>query len=225
MPLTEPKLTGLKKRQQIEHANRVMFIWVAVASVAVSFFLVATQFLYQKWTYNNRVIAAKTKASDTLTLNIKNAQKLQENVNALIGNSDLASLKTSPDDPNTKIILDALPSKFDSTALATSLQQAILNRSGVIIESIMVPGQSPTLPTSSPVAAESKPTEMKFSITATGSYDRIRGMVVDLQRTIRPMKLTNINLAGSDNSMRATIEGVTYYQPSKTLNIKQEVVR
>lgn len=228
MPLAEQKLTGLKKRQQIEHANRIMFIWVAAASVAISFFLVSAQFLYEKWSYNNRVIAVKTKASDTLTQNVKNAQKLQENVNALVGNQDLASLKTAPDDANAKIILDALPSTFDSTALATSLQLAILNRSGVVIESITVPGQTVRTSSSTDTASaadQAKPQEMKFSIVATGSYDRIRGMIVDLQRTIRPMKLTTINLSGSDNAMRATIEGVTYYQPAKTLNIRQETVR
>jgi hypothetical protein len=42
----ELKATGLKKRQAISSANRTMFIWVAVASVAISILLVAAQFFY-----------------------------------------------------------------------------------------------------------------------------------------------------------------------------------
>lgn len=221
MPLQEQKLTGLKKREQIKHANRTMFVWVAVASVAVSFFLVAAQFLYQQWSYNNRVLAAKSKAADTLNRNITNAKTLRENVNALVGNLDLATMKTSPEDTNTKVILDALPSKLDTTALATSLQ-AIVARSGVSIETIDVPG---SLSQAGDSQADTSPVEQKFTITTIGTYDKIRSMVVDLERSIRPIKLTGIKLAGSDAAMRATIEGTTYYQPSKTISIKQQVVK
>ncbi len=219
MPLQEQKLTGLKKRQQIESANRTMFIWVAVAAVAISVCLVAGQFLIQRLMFNQRVINAKVKASDTLSDNINNAKKLKEEVDSLVGNQDLASIKTKPEDPNVKVVLDALPAKFDATALATSLQQAILSRSGVVVESIIVPTQQ------AEATGESKPVEQSFSVTVSGSYDKIRNMVLDLERTVRPMKITAINLNGNDAAMRVTIEGITYYQPAKTANIKEEVVK
>lgn len=224
MALQEQKLTGLKKRQQIERANRTMFVWVAVASVAVSFLLVMAQFLFQKWDYNNRVLAVKSKAENTLTQNIKNAQTLQDNVNALIGSQDLASAKVDPNDTNTKVVLDALPSVNDTVALATSLQQAILSRSGVTIESINVPGQV-AAPAGAPAEDSSQPIEVKFTIVISGPYDRIRGAVVDMGRSIRPMKITGINLTGSDTAMRAALEGVSYYQPAKTTSIKNQVVK
>lgn len=222
MALQEQKLTGLKKRQQIEQASRVMFIWVAVASVSVSFFLVVTQFMYQKWSYNNRVFTAKIKADDTIKKNITNAKALQDNVNALVGNPDLAAVKNDPNDPNTKIVLDALPSTLDTTALATSLQKAILNRSGVTIENID-PGASAVLNVST--IAQPIPTEHKFTIIISGTYDRIHNAIIDLGKSIRPMKVTSISLSGSDTAMRATIECVTYYQPAKTINVKQQVVK
>lgn len=220
MPSQDLKPTGLKKRQQIEHANRRVFLWVAIASVALSFLLVLAQFFYQKWTYNNRVIDAKSKASNTLTQNLSHATVLRQNINALVGNQDLASVKTNPDDSNLKIVLDALPSRLDTTALATSLQ-AIVSLSGVAIENIDVPGA----PDANQAQASFKPVEQKFSIAVTGTYDRIHGMVVDLERSIRPIKLTNLQLTGSDAALRATVEGVTYYQASKTLTINQKVVK
>lgn len=228
---------GLKKRQQIENAGRSMFVWVAVASVAVSICIVTAQFLFQKWTYNNRVLDAKYKAADQLKKNITSAKQLQDAVNALVSNDDLASVKTNTDDPNTKSVLDALPSRFDSTALATSFQQAILSHSGVTVEGISVPSdQDPSAGTTATNAASgagnapkntsaSTPQEMRFTLTVSGSYDKIRNMLLDLERTIRPMKLTAIDLGGDDANMTATVAGMTYYQPSKSANIKQEVVK
>jgi hypothetical protein len=222
---------GLKKRQQIEHASRSMFLWVAAASVAVSICVVTGQFLFQKWTYNNRVLTAKYKAADTLNKNINNAKQLQDAVNALVSNNDLASVKTNASDPNTKSVLDALPSKLDATALGTSLQQAILSRSGVTIEGINVPADTAVATTAGTTTATtaatagSTPQEMKFDFTVSGSYDKIRSMLLDLERTIRPIKVTSISLNGDDTNMTAAVSAVTYYQPSKSATIKQEVVK
>ena len=224
---------GLKKRQQIENAGRSMFIWVAIASVAVSVCIVTAQFLFQRWTYNNRVLTAKYKASDQLSKNITNAKQLQTAINDLVSNDDLASVKTNTDDPNTKSVLDALPSNFDATAWATSLQKAILSHSGVAIEGIDVPSQQDqtatagsTTPTSSAAStADPTPQEMKFNVTVSGSYDKIRNMMLDLERTIRPIKVTALTLDGNDAAMTATVSGVTYYQPSKTASVKQEAVK
>ena len=225
---------GLKKRQQIENASRSMFVWVAVASVAVSICLVTAQFLFQKWTYNNRVLNAKYKAASQLSKNITNAHQLETAVNALVGNNDLASVKTNTDDPNTKSVLDALPSTFDATAWATSLQKAILSHSGVAIDGISVPSDQDQTATGGSTTAtgatsantnDPTPQQMKFEVTVSGSYDKIRNMMLDLERTIRPIQVTDITLDGDDASMTATIGGVTYYQPSKSASVKQEVVK
>lgn len=222
---------GLKKRQQIENAGRSMFVWVAVASIAISICIVTVQFLFQNWTYNNKVLDTKYKAANTLNQNITNAKQLQNSVNALVSNDQLASVKSNASDPNTKSVLDALPSVFDPTAWATSLQQAVLSRSGVTIESISVPSDQGTAGTASAsggtssAVTSSTPQEMRFDITVSGSYDKIRSMMLDLERTIRPVKLTAVTLTGDDAAMSATISGVTYYQPSKSATIKQEAVK
>ena len=223
MPLQEQKLTGLKKRQQIQSASRTMFLWVAIAAVAVSVCAVSAQFFFQKFTYNNRVIGAKIKAADTLKKNIENAAQLKTEIDALVGNQDLASVKVNQDDTNNKVILDALPSVADSTALATSLQQAILSRSSVTIENITVPSLQTT--EGAEASDTAAPVEQPFSISVSGSYDKIRAMLLDLERTIRPMKLNTINLSGGDAAMRVDVEGVTYFQPAKTTNIKTEAVQ
>lgn len=215
-----PRLTGLKKRQQIELAGRNMFVWIVVAAIAVSFCLASGQFLFSKWLYNNKVIGAKYTASDTLTKNLVAANDLKKQVDALVANNALASVKTDPNDSTTKSVLDALPISADSAALATSLQKVILSRSGVSIESITVPTESADV-TKTPAT----PQELKFSFVVSGSYDKIKNLVHDLERTIRPMKVTSITLNGNDASLRANFDAVTYYQPAKSVNATQEVIK
>ena len=119
------RLTGLKKRQQIEVAGRTMFVWVAIAAVALSFFVATGQYLFTKWDYNNKILGKKYTVSQTLQNNIVNATKLKDEVDNLAANQDLASVKTKPEDSSLKPVLDALPTAFDPAALATSLQQVI----------------------------------------------------------------------------------------------------
>lgn len=218
------RLTGLKKRQQIEVAGRTMFVWVAIAAVALSFCVATGQYLFTKWDYNNKILGKKSTTSQTLANNITNAEKLREEVTNLSANQDLASVKTNPDDPNIKSVLDALPTDFDPAALATSLQQVILSRSGVSIESISVP---PDVDTSTEASSPTPvaPQQIKFSFAVTGSFDKIKSLVVDLGRTIRPMQITGLTLNGSDNSLRATFDVITYYQPAQTVKLGTEEVK
>jgi len=217
------RLTGLKKRQQIEVAGRTMFVWVAIAAVASSFCIATGQYLFSKWDFNNKIIAKKDTVAQTLDININSANKLKQEVDNLTANQDLASVKTNSEDPNTKSILDALPTTFDPAALATSLQQVILSRSGVSVESITVPPDVDTVTTVA--SALTGPQEVKLSFTVTGTYDKIKTLMVDLGRTIRPMKLSNLALNGSDNNLRASFELITYYQPPKTVMLSEELIK
>jgi len=216
------RLTGLKKRQQIAAAGRAVFVWVAIAAAALSFCVATTQFLFTKWEHNNKVLSAKYKTADTLSKNIDNSKKLTEDVNALEANQDLASVKTNPTDPNTKSVLDALPSTFDPSALATSLQQVVLSQSGVSIENITVPQE--LQPGVQPEGG-SAPQSMPFSFIVSGSYDKIQHMVLDIERTIRAIKITDMTMTGSDNSLRASIQAITYYQPAKTVTVKGTTIK
>lgn len=227
-----PRLTGLKKRQQIELAGRYMFIWVVAAAVAVSFCIATGQYLFTKWEYNNKILGAKYKAADTLGKNITAATELKKQVDALVANSDLASVKTNPDDSTTKSVLDALPISNDTAALATSLQQAILNRSGVTVESITVPpeveigteaGDAEAAAATAPTGAQ--PQEVKFSFVVSGSFDKIKTLTSDLERTIRPIKVTAVIMNGNDANLRASFEAITYYQPAKSVNATEETVK
>ncbi len=225
-PVNKP-LTGVRKRQQIASANRAMFIWVSVTAVVLSLSLVVGQLLYKQASFNAKVIKQKAIARNTLKSNINNANKLKDSVNALLANADLSSVKARPDDNNLKVVLDALPSENDTTALATSLQLAILNRSGVTIESLDVQpfGASSQTPAANNAGGQIQPVEVPFNLVLNGSYSQVRAALYDMARSIRPISVKSINLQGSDSSLRATIDAITYYQPASQVGIYKKAVK
>lgn len=227
------KLTGLKKRQQIDKANKTMFVWVAVASVVVAFALVAAQFMFKQAAFNQKIISAKSETRETLESNLKTADALKEEVNKLIANSALSSSKpkssSAPGAPaaksnNLQVVLDALPTENDPAALTASLQHAVLDQSGVSIERLSATSGD-IIGENIAVAANDQPVEMPFNMVINGNYEQIKRAFTDMERVIRPMTIKTITIQGSDNQLRATIDGVTYYLPAKTVDLTTETIK
>jgi len=225
---SEPKLTGLKKRQQIQQANKMIFVWVAAASVIISVCLVLLQFLVRQAFFNNDVISAKVETNETLKQNIENAKTLKTNVNNLLADKNLASVRAESTDSNLKVILDALPATGDPTTFASSLQNVILNRSGATVTALSV-GTSAQGGAAVPVAAQTDGVDtaqpLSFSIELTGGYDKIRATLLDIEKVIRPMNITTLTVNGSDKDLTVSIDGVTYYLPEKTVKLGTKSIK
>jgi len=215
----------VRKRQAIDKAGKTMLLWVGIAAVAVSFLLVASQYIYSQFIYNNKVIGAKDKAAAQLTENLENIETLK----SAFGPLDSG---TNPNVNSTKI-LNALPRELDTSAFGSSLQKVIGPRSGISLESVKIEESGESIIANDPgnediqvsQTTEIVPQEIKATLTVAGSYDQLSKFIVDLERTIRPIKITTMNLSGSDTSTRAIIEMTTYYQPAKTVNITEKELR
>lgn len=72
------QLTGIKKRQQIAQANKMIFVWVIIASVVISLCGVTAQFLFRQAAFNQKVIGAKLETQGTLSDNLENVQELKK---------------------------------------------------------------------------------------------------------------------------------------------------
>jgi Tfp pilus assembly protein PilO len=224
-----PKLTGLKKRQQIQQANRTMFIWVAAAAVALAICLVMAQFMVRQLMYNNKIIGEKTKTQQTLDKNLSTFDTLKKEVNKLTADDNLTALRAADTDTALQVIIDALPTNDDRAVLGTSLQRVVLARSGVGISSINVTqtglvASTGTQATTSAVNSKT-PTEILFDITIVGNYDQISSAIKDMERSIRPISIDTIKLDGSGQQLSAMISARTYYLPSKTVELTDKTVR
>lgn len=221
------RATALRKRQQIEKANRSMFAWVAGASVIVAFAVVAGQFMVQQGLFNEKVLSEKRATDRTLTENLQAVDTLKEEVNVLLANNNLAESRAQSDDSNLQVVLDALPPTQDSLNLGTSLQSVLLGSRVQRIESISVDGSTSVDSSSVEDASVENvdgPQEIPFRFTIVGNYDQIKDALNVLQRSIRPIQITSIGVEGTDTNLTATVEAVTYYQPEKTIELRERTV-
>ncbi len=139
----------------------------------------------------------------------------------LLGGDVLAASENGGD--NAKLILDALPSKYDAPALAASLSK-ILNDKNYKIENIKVEDkeveEQANASSPNPVAVK-----MPFSMGVKGSYASLQNLVANMERSIRPFQIQTLKFSGDDSSLKIDITAVTFYQPVKNLNITTKEIK
>jgi hypothetical protein len=205
------------KHIQIDKANTLILVSTAITTVIVVFCLVATQALLKQMSYQNKVIGLRSTASKQLGNNVKSVTALKTSFEAF-ENSNESVIGTK--DKNSKIVLDALPSKYDFPALATSLE-GLITASGSSVTGITGTDDEAkaTQNSANPTAIE-----IPFSIASQGSFASTQKLIENLQRSIRPFVINSLTLSGSDSQIQATVTAKTYYQPEKKLEVQQKVV-
>jgi hypothetical protein len=205
------------KHLQIDKANARIVIAASITTAVVIFSLVAVQALYKQMAYQNKVIGLRNKANQQLEKNINSTKTLVESYKTFDGSNE-SVIGTA--DKNSKIVLDALPSKYDFPALATSLD-GLIKGSGAKVDSITGTDNEASAEQDS---ANPQPVEIPFSISASANSATIQKLLADIERSIRPFQILTINFSGSDTNLQTTITAKTYYQPEKKLTVNPEVV-
>lgn len=216
------------KRLQIDKANSIVVAIVAIAAFVTIASLMATRALIGQQSYQAKLITEKEKAKDQLKKNIEAVGPLTNSYNAFVSGAQNI-LGGNPagsgarDGDNARLVLDALPSKYDFPALTTSLEKLILER-GMTIESIT--GTDEELAQVDVDTAEPTPIEMPFQIVAAGPYANVQELVrVFDTYSIRPFHVQTLSVnAGEGNSLKLTLGAKTFYQPAKSLDITKKVV-
>lgn len=214
--------TALRKRQQIGRANKMMFVWIAGVSVIVGISIVLTIFLVQKIWYGEKVIAAKEQTVSQLDKNLKNVDSLKDEIRVLNTNENLNASKQSESDSALQPILDALPADANPTALASSLQTKLLTGvSGVVVETLNVEAVS------ADEGGEGVSTiDFSFSVsTDAKNYAALKEVLERLEKSIRPINITTLSVAGQGNRLLLTASGESYYKPAKKVQLNDKVVK
>jgi hypothetical protein len=224
------------KHLQIDKANNMMLIVVAVATVVTVFSLVSAKALLAQSSYQRKVIGEKTKAVKQLKSSISAANTLKGQYEVfekadpnIIGGKGGTSPGEGPrDGDNARIVLDALPNQYDFPALTSSIEK-IANDDHIPLQSVGgtdVGGQSASSTTSSNKGGgQSQPTPIPFSISTRADYGTVLVLLKDLERSIRPIDITQFTLSGAANSMTASIQTNTYYQLPVSLQVGEKVVK
>ena len=228
----DDKMTGMKKRQQLVQTSKNIFVWVAGAAVIVTICAVSIQFLVQQGFFNQKIIDEMQKTERTLSSNVQNIEKLKDEVNKLRLDPNLAKVPVNSAIPaessNLQVVLDALPTKNDSASFANSMASVILPRSNVSIEALtageQVVASASATATPTVTVTPLTPQTLSFSATIKGSYEQITQALLDIERVIRPIKITQLTIQGSDASLGVTIQGVTYYLPAASVELGSKKV-
>lgn len=217
------------KQLQIDKATTTMVIFIAGATALCIFSLFASRALLSQRTYQAKLISRKEVAKKQLAANIAAKDSLVESYQQfvslpqnVIGGSPTGQGQNDGD--NARIILDALPSKYDFPALTTSLEKLVSTPGlGLRVESIG--GIDDEIAQGQAVVDNPAPVEMPFQLEVSGQYTSIQQLVNIFERSVRPFDIQSMSFNGTDASLRFSMTAKTYYQPEKKVNIKLENVK
>lgn len=219
------KLAVSNKRIQIDKANATVVIMASLAAFMFTFTLFAGKALLSQRSYQSRVIREKTGALKQLKANVKATDSLVESYKKfvdqsvnVIGGSAKGTGDLSGD--NAKIILDALPSKYDFPAMATSLEK-MFKASNYKLDSIT--GEDDELAQYESTAAQL--VEMPFQVVLSGNYDGLNSAITTMERSIRPFHINELTFKAAEKELTLTLVAKTFYQPEKSLNITTKDVK
>lgn len=217
------------KHKAIDKANAQMVAIVAVAAFVTIFCLVAAKAQFGLNRYQARVTEGKEKANTQLQQNIKAFDSLaasykafnSTSTNIISGNSGGTG---DNDGPNSKIILNALPSTYDFPALTSSIEK-ILKSQNLSVASITGTddqvNQQENASSPTPQAVE-----MPFSFTVNNAnYESVNQLMSALQRSIRPIQVDSVNISGGGSNLTVVVNAHTYYQPGKSVTITKKAVK
>ncbi len=216
------------KRILIDKANTRVVTYVSVAAFVLVFSLVSTKTLIGQAAYQNKIISGKRTAVNQLKSDITATGELKTAYDAFTGtaqnviggNSDSAGPK---DGSNAKIVLDALPSSYDFPGLTSSLE-SLLGSQGVTIQSIAGTDDQVNQGANQS-SATPQPVPIPFTFSVEGGYANMQAVIGSLEKSIRPMQIQTIDISGNNGNMKMDVGAQTFYQPAKSLNINQKVVK
>lgn len=224
---------ALRKRQQISKANRTMFLWVAAASALVGIALVVSVLLFQKALFNEKVLTEKANTASTLSKNIKAVDTLKDQIRVRNTSQALIDSMAPGEDQPIRVVLDALPSDANSSALGSSIQQNFLNDPALQIESFTVDpvagveSQDPSLvQDASSTTTTSNTITFHFAVSVdNGNISALKTLLQKMERSIRAINVTSLTIETQPQRTVLTVNGEAYYQPAVTVQLKDKTVK
>lgn len=219
----------IKKREQIKDSNKVLLIWVAIGSILISIAIVTSIFLVKQLFFNQKVIATKQESATQLRQSKEQAKELSSNIKKLRSDSNLKLAQSSSSKNNLDVVLDALPYDGDRISFGSSLQQVLLTNIGVgkfTIKADDTTEESAEGGEEAAVEQIGNTSTIPFDFEVTGSVDDIVNGFKKLDRSIRPIKITKLEVeASGGGGITLKVSAVTYYQEKKTFQLQEKTVK
>ncbi|HSX45153.1 MAG TPA: hypothetical protein VLF39_03575 [Candidatus Saccharimonadales bacterium] len=217
----------ISKRVQISRDVATQVAVIAVAAFITMFSLIASKTLISQKSYQSRVIAKKEIAKKQLNDNIASVNSLVQKYktfesspeNILGGDPKGTGIL---DGDNARLVLDALPSKYDFPALTSSIEKLLTG-----YEKELITGNDDSLAQASQTDITT-PVPMPISlgyVIQPPDYQHGIDFITDLERSIRPISVTKLGVHADQSGIHFAVDASSYYLPTKSLDIKKELVR
>ncbi len=224
------KLPDVAKKIDLEKSKSRSTLIVAGLAVVIIFCLVGSKQLLSLAVYQRKVINARNAAVKQVNKNLANVASLDQSYklfdetdpNIIGGKNTTDTEAQPPDGNNARIVLNALPSKYDFPALISSVYKIMANNH-VSSPAVTATDQSLTIddkPTANP-----QPLQIPMVISGTANYKSVLTVMKDLERSIRPFDMTIVELTGSNGTMTFSITGSTYYQPARIVDTTTKEIK
>jgi hypothetical protein len=217
------KGTAVRKRQQIESANRTMFIWVIAAAAIIGVAIVLSISLFDRLVFNQKIINKKNETVANLQSNNKIVDQLKQNARVLNTNESLFATPRPDDREPISVILDALPSQANSSALGASLQQKLLNEN-VSVESLTVEPIDGAESGTTNGSASDGVQEINFTFTVSASagdtgLQALKTVLNKLEHSIRTINVQSLTIEQQNSKVSMSVKGVAYYLLEKQVKL------
>lgn len=198
--------TDMSNKSIEKDLSRIITVLV-LPTFLIAFSVVAIRYFWSLKQYNSTVIEISEDALSTAENNIESIESLK------------SSLFDLGQDGATEV-LDALPSKYDYLALPTSIEKIVL-QNGLTLGSFSSQDLTGTIEEST---ANPVPEPITFTLSAQGSYEEVQNLIDSLERSIRPIQITKLNISGEGSAIQLNLDATTYYQLSESLEITTKEV-
>lgn len=214
----------------LDKAETKMILTVTVGAVVSVFCLVSAKALWSQAAYQRHVVNAKHETVNQLKSNLENIETLKTqyetfnkaNPNIIGGKNVTDQNAVPPDGDNSRIVLNALPSKYDFPALISSVTY-VLNANRITNPGIA--GSDLADSVDNAAQANPQPVEIPLVISGLSSYGGAQNLIKDFERSIRPFDVTKVQLSGTSASLSITASLTTYFQPGKILSTGTKEVK
>jgi hypothetical protein len=205
-----------------------MLVTVGVATFIVFFCIFAVRALLIQSSYNREVIKIKETALRQVNENkktiveIETAYRSFKNtpVNLLGG---VASGDGAQDGDNAKLILDALPSKYDFPALSSSFEK-ILTEGGYDVDGLGGSEDS-ALSSSNEPTGKAEPIAVSYDFSVSADLNGTKRLLQTLERSIRPMHVDNLSIQVGGSILQTKVDLHTYFTQPKTFQLTSKEVK
>ena len=129
-----------------------------------------------------------------------------------------------------QVVLDALPSEANSSAFGASLQRKFLEADGIRLDALTVDPVQNIEVTDTGDSQSEGGTENRITFsfgvsTRAGNANGLKDLLQRLERSIRPINLTNVVIEAQGESLLLKADGYTYYEPAQTVELKDKTVK